>query len=101
MILCRVGLMEKRCNMNEDLSDEDLIYQWLLERTRGLKIVSKINKIARDMAQADADNKKNFLKSYRTQFFYIHEISNILEFFIFHGLIYKIKIQKIKKKIME
>ena len=44
--------------MNEDLSDEDLIYQWLLERTRGLKIISKINKMARDMAQADADNKK-------------------------------------------
>ena len=53
------------------------------------------------MAQADADNKKIFKKSYRTQFFYIHEISNILEIFIFHGLIYKIKIQTIKKKIME
>ena len=53
------------------------------------------------MAQADADNKKILKKSYRTQFFYIHEISNILEILIFHGLIYKIKIQKIKKKIME
>ena len=47
-----------------------------------------------NLAQPNADNKK-ISKKFFIVIFYTHKISNILEFFIFHRLIYKVRIPKI------